>query len=110
MSVFAEGLLGEWQAARYLKRQGLRILRARYRAPHGEIDLIAWDVDTLCFIEVKLRPRGRLGEGVAAVGADKRRRIRLAAAHYLLAHPAPQVRYDIVEITAAGIRHLKNAF
>ena len=110
MSVFAEGLLGEWQAARYLKRRGMRILRARYRAPHGEIDLIARDGDTLCFIEVKARPQGRLGDGAAAVTADKRRRVRLAAAHYLATHPAERVRYDIVEITAAGVRHLKNAF
>lgn len=110
MSIFSEGLLGEWQAARYLKRQGMRILRTRYRAPHGEIDLIARDRETLCFIEVKARPEGRLGDGVAAVTADKRRRVRLAAAQYLAAHPAQQVRYDIVEITAAGVRHLKNAF
>lgn len=88
----------------------MRILRARYRAPHGEIDLIVQDGDTLCFIEVKARLEGRLGDGVAAVTADKRRRVRLAAAQYLAAHPAQQVRYDIVEITAAGVRHLKNAF
>ena len=34
------GLLGEWRAARYLKRRGYQILEKRYRAGHNEIDLI----------------------------------------------------------------------
>ena len=37
-------------------------------------------------------------------------RVEELTAQYLAAHPAQQVRYDIVEITAAGVRHLKNAF
>lgn len=110
MSVFAEGLLGEWQAARYLRKQGIKILRTRYRGTHGEIDLIARDGDTLCFVEVKARPAGHLGDGIAAVNTVKRRRIRSAAQQYLAEHPAFNVRYDVVEITAAGIRYLKNAF
>ena len=104
------GWLGEWQAARYLKRRGMRILARRFRASHGEIDLIARDGETLVFVEVKTRPRGGINDGLRAVNADKRRHLRSAAAAYLTAHPAASVRFDVIEITAAGLRHIKNAF
>ena len=107
---YLTGLIGEWQAARYLKRRGMRILEKRYRAAHGEIDLIAKDQDTLVFIEVKSRPRGKMGEGAQAVNREKRRHLRFAAGQYLQSHPAHAVRFDVIEITAAGLRHLKNAF
>ena len=107
---FSAGLLGEWQAARYLKRQGMRILEKRFRTAHGEIDLIARDGETLVFIEVKSRPRGKMGEGVQAVNREKRGHLRYAAEIYLKNQPAVPVRFDVVEITASGLRHLKNAF
>ena len=104
------GLLGEWRAARYLKRQGMRILKRRYRAGRNEIDLIARDGDALVFVEVKARPRGRLLDGARAVDQAKRDHLRQAAQIYLSAHPAGRVRFDVMEISAAGVRHIKNAF
>ena len=110
MTAFSEGLLGEWRARAYLRRQGMAVLAQRYRAPHGEIDLIARDQQAIVFVEVKARPRGTMGVGLTAVGAEKRRRLRAAAQHYLLSHPAENVRFDVIEISAAGLRHIKNAF
>ena len=104
------GLLGEWQAARYLKRQGMRILEKRYRAGHGEIDLIARDSGALVYIEVKARPHGRLTEGARAVNLEKQRHLRSAAQVYLSSHRARNVRFDVIEISAAGVRHIRNAF
>lgn len=108
-SSFLSGLFGEGQAARYLKKQGMRILDRRYRTAHGEIDLIARDGDTLVFVEVKNRPRGTIGEGAAAVNRDKKRHLRYAAKAYLSENPCERVRFDVVEITAAGIRHIPGA-
>src|SRR5947209_6203352 len=71
---------GERAAARYLRRQGLRVLVRGYRTRCGEIDLIARDGDTLVFVEVKARQRGVPAE---AVTAEKQRRITLAALHFL---------------------------
>ena len=110
MNAYWIGLKGEWQAARYLKKRGMRIEGRRYRARHGEIDLIAREGDTLVFIEVKTRQNGRMGEGVQAVTRDKRARLLAAARQYLQSHPAPQVRFDVIEITSSGLRHLENAF
>lgn len=104
------GLLGEWRAARYLKRLGYRIIKLRYRTHHGEIDLIARDGDTLVMVEVKARPAGQMGDGVRAVDLQKQKHLRFAAQQYLLGRNAQSVRFDVVEISAAGIRHIKNAF
>ena len=109
--VYWTGLRGEMQAARYLRRQGMRVLARRYRTPHGEIDLIARDGEYLVFVEVKTRPRGVIGEGAQAVGADKRRHLAFAAQYYMKTHGlTDKARFDVIEITASGLRHLKNAF
>ena len=110
MNGYKTGLRGEGRAALYLQLHGMRILERRFRVPHGEIDLIARDGDCTVFVEVKARPRGEAGDGLAAVNAEKRRRLRYAANAYLAVHPAVQVRFDVIEITAVGLRHIKNAF
>ncbi len=110
MNVQKIGLLGELRAAAYLKRQGMRILEKRWRAAHGEIDLIALDGNTLVFVEVKTRPHGRLDSGLKAVNAEKRSHIRYAAREYLRVRGQQAHRFDVIEISAAGIRHIKNAF
>ena len=76
------------------------------------MDLIARDGETLVFAEVKYRPSGRPGEGMEAVNGDKRRRLRAAARVYMSAHGGEgvPVRFDVVEITRAGARHVKDAF
>ena len=50
MNAYSIGVLYELKAARYLRRQGCRVIARRYRAADGEIDLIARDGDTLAFI------------------------------------------------------------
>ena len=110
MSIFETGLLGEMRAAAYLRKQGMRIIASRYRTPHGEIDLIAREGDTLVFVEGKPRLKGKIGEGERAVNVQKRGHIRYAAQYYLLSHPENNVRFDLVEISAAGLRHRKGAF
>lgn len=96
------GLLGELLAAEYLSRQGLRILKTRFRTVHGEIDIIARDRDVLCFIEVKYRPEGRLGSGLDSITRDKRIKLKNAVRVYLSAKPAPY-RIGCLEITRAGV-------
>ncbi len=110
MNIQKTGWLGEARAAAFLRRQGMRILARRYRTAHGEIDLIAREETAIVFIEVKTRPRGRLDSGLTAVNAEKRGHIRYAAREYLRAHGQAEFRFDVIEISAAGLRHIKNAF
>lgn len=104
------GLIGEWKAENYLKKQGMRIEARRFRFGAGEIDLIVRDGSTLCFVEVKYRPKGKPGDGMVAVDGIKRERIRKAAVGYLKGRKEQKIRFDVLEITVAGILYLKNAF
>lgn len=106
---------GEREAARALRRQGLRIIVRGYRTPRGEIDLIARDRDTLVFVEVKTRRQGTPAE---AVTAEKQRRLTLAALQFLKEHRLldQRCRFDVVAIVwpedrrAPAIEHIRNAF
>jgi putative endonuclease len=108
---YDKGLAGESRAVQYLQKQGMELVRKRYRASGGEIDLIMRDGDTLVCVEVKLRNTGASGEGLMAVTAQKRRRIVKTALYYLAEHDHNgPVRFDVVEETANGLQHIKDAF
>ena len=51
------GLRGELEALLHLRELGYVVVARRWKTPklRGDIDLIAWDGDCLCFIEVKTR-------------------------------------------------------
>ncbi len=106
---------GERAAARYLRRQGMRILLRGYRTSQGEIDLIARDGPSLVFVEVKAR---RQGEPAEAVHEAKQRRLTLAALHFLKTHGLLEQpsRFDVVAIVwpddrrSPAIEHFRNAF
>ncbi len=106
---------GEREAARWLRRQGLRILVRGYRTPRGEIDLIAREGDTIVFIEVKTR---RQGEPAEAVTLEKQQRISLAALQFLKQHRLleERSRFDVVALVwpdanrPPAVEHIRNAF
>ena len=75
----AAGGEAESQAARFLERQGLRIVTRNYRTRQGEIDLVAQDGDVLVFVEVRLRSGGYFGGAAASVTPRKQSRIIAAA-------------------------------
>jgi putative endonuclease len=106
---------GEREAARWLRRQGFRILVRGYRTPRGEIDLIAREGDTVVFIEVKTR---RQGEPAEAVTPEKQQRLSLAALQFLKQHRLldERSRFDVVALVwpdahhPPAIEHIRNAF
>lgn len=105
---YSSGLLGEQMACDYLLQCGMTVLETRFRARDGEIDIVARDGITLCFVEVKYRPRARLSEGLPSVNDDKRRRMRHAGHAYLQKNEWHRsYRFDIIEITRAGVRYVK---
>lgn len=94
------GRAGEEQAVRYLKSLGCVILERNFRCRYGEIDIIAMDGDTLCFVEVKTRRRTDYGLPCQAVDARKEMHIRRCAYVYTETHTLAysSMRIDIVEI------------
>jgi putative endonuclease len=68
------GKRGEEDAYFYLRRRGYVMVARNFRTvrQHGEIDLIGWDKDVLCFIEVKTRTTHDVKPATAAVDRKKR--------------------------------------
>jgi putative endonuclease len=104
------GRRGEELAAAYLERAGIRIVAANFVVPVGrnrvgavinvEIDLVAYDGETLCFIEVKSRMSDWFAPPEANVDRRKQRQIARAARAYrrmfdLVSEP---YRYDVVTV------------
>src|ERR1700756_1212479 len=100
------GRRGEEDAYFYLRRRGYVMVARNFRTArhHGEIDLIGWENDVLCFIEVKTRPPRDVKPAAAAVDREKRRAIRRVIGDYLRSLPerhfpeAPQWRFDVVTV------------
>ena len=94
------GQSGEKKAARYLKKKGFSIIQSNYRTPFGEIDIIAKDKDTLCFIEVKTRSPNTKGLPRQAVNPAKQQKIIHSAAAYLKENDLPdqRCRFDVMEV------------
>jgi putative endonuclease len=99
------GVRGEEDASFQLRRMGYVIVARNFRSPrcHGEIDLIAWEGDVLCFIEVKTRTSHQVKTAEAAVDRHKRREVAEMAREYLKRSPLQcQWRFDIVSVYYDG--------
>jgi putative endonuclease len=94
------GRWGEEEAARFLRRRGMRILERNFRCPVGEIDIIARHGKILAFVEVKTRRGTGFGLPQEAVGQVKQRQILRAAQWYLgNGHGRGlQPRFDVVAV------------
>ena len=111
------GRRGEDLAHRFLRRQGLTIVARNYRprSGNGELDIVAWERETLVFVEVKARSSVDFGSPDRAVGFDKEKDLRRAAADYLRRAGAAweQARFDIVNVILTDppeIQWLRDAF
>ena len=104
------GDLGESYAAAYLDQLGYRLVAANFTLPVGrnlrgaiikaEIDLIAYDGDTLCFVEVKTRSSDWFAPPQVNVDKRKRRQITRAARVYrqMLGIQNEPHRFDVVTV------------
>ncbi len=95
------GRRGEEDAYFHLRRLGYVMVAQNFRSPRrrGEIDLIGWDKDVLCFIEVKTRTTRDVKPAEAAVDRAKRRELAAVAHEYLRSlPPSCQCRFDVVSV------------
>jgi putative endonuclease len=102
------GRRGEEAAYFYLRRRGYIMVARNFRTArhHGEIDLIGWDKDVLCFMEVKTRTTRDVKPATAAVDRKKRHDIRVVIRDYLRTFPElPQWRFDVVAVYYEGRKH-----
>jgi len=98
----ATGRRGERAAYFYLRRKGFVVVARRWRSGivRGDLDLIVWEGETLCFVEVKTRTTRAVATAEASVDEDKQRNLRRIARHYLRQLPSADVpaRFDILSI------------
>lgn len=110
------GIRGENAARDLLLKNGYKILERNYRSGLGEIDIIARDKGTLCFVEVKTRRSDRCGLPQEALIKSKQRQIAKSALVYLKENKFldKKARFDVVWVACAnGIAQanlIKNAF
>lgn len=100
------GRRGEEDAYFFLRKRGYVMVARNYRtARHpGEVDLIGWDKDVLCFIEVKTRTTRDVKPAEASVDRKKRRDLRAVIRDYLRTLPRKQYsepppwRFDVISV------------
>src|ERR1035438_7544709 len=95
------GSRGEEAAYFYLRQRGYTIIARNYRSPNhrGELDLVGWERDVLCFIEVKTRTTRDFQPAEAAVDRDKQRELSLVARDFLRHMPdACEWRFDVLAV------------
>jgi putative endonuclease len=115
------GATGEQLAADHLVRRGLTILDRNFRNRWGELDIVAWDGETLVFCEVKTRQStAARADPLESVRHGKRTQVRRMAAQWLVQRRerphAQELRFDAIGVTLdpAGrllrLDHLEGAF
>jgi putative endonuclease len=112
------GLKGEEEAYFYLRRRGYVIIARNYRGTNsrGELDLVGWEGETLCFVEVKTRTAHDVKPAEAAVDEVKQRDLCRVAREFLRRiKDNPPFRFDVVSVylepaQPPQIELFKNAF
>lgn len=100
----ARGRLGEDDAVRWLAAHGFEIVERNVVNHGGEIDVVAKEGETLCFIEIKARDGKLYGPAIAAVTPGKQRRLSRAASLYIAIrslHRLP-ARFDVLGLDREG--------
>lgn len=100
-------------AVAFLLENNYEIICRNFTCKSGEIDIIAKDGKTLCFIEVKYRKNSRYGYAVESINIKKQQKIYRCANLYLMKNNMDfysNYRFDVVAIQGENIEIIKNAF
>ena len=112
-----KGILAEQIAADWLSTNQLKLIARNYHCKWGEIDIVALEHNTLCFIEVRYRQSASHGLPAETVTYKKQQRLIRSAQSYLQQHhkfSGLDARFDIFslagDINNPKIDWVKNAF
>lgn len=97
------GVSAEQDGVAWLRAHGYEVVERNVSSRYGELDVVARDGDTLCFVEIKARASDRLGSPLEAVTPAKQRRLTRCAEAYLMHndHDGP-CRFDVLGMLAEG--------
>lgn len=94
------GSYGEDIACDFLIKEGYKILQRNFYCTIGEIDIIAFHNNILCFIEVKTRFSTKYGYPVEAITKYKSLKLKKLAEFYIIKKGLTKhfVRFDALEV------------
>ena len=121
------GDIGEATAAKFLKKNGYKVIERNLHISHNELDIVAIHKKqrVIAFVEVKSRTvdddlYSRFGTPASAVSKEKQARTIEAARAFLLKntkYASLQPRLDVIEVylkkeslEILNINHIENAF
>ena len=115
------GERGEDLASFHLRERGYTIVARRWHSARlrGDLDLVAWDGDTLVVFEIKTRTARDLAAAESAVDNAKQKTLRRMALAYRRRLPEPwrdlvPIRFDVLSVydlpTGPEFEHIANAF
>jgi putative endonuclease len=113
MTSYERGLASEHLACRFLRTQGYKCLKHRYRCPVGEIDLLMAEDCSLVLVEVKCRTSYQ--SACQTIAPRQQQRILAASQHFRAQFPEldqrwPNTRVDAVFMDPKTLYHLPNAW
>ncbi len=112
------GTRSERRAARYLRKQGMRIIARNWSTPLGELDLVAVEGRCVVFVEVRSTAGEDPERPAASVDLAKQRRLTRMALQFLQAKRLLdcEARFDVLAISWPAdkrepvIEHFRSAF
>ena len=110
------GKRGEDAAVHYIEKKGYRIVERNFTCKVGEVDIVALDGKTLCFIEVKTLSSSTYGPPEIAVTVHKQRQLSKVALAYLDQNHLQDIeaRFDVIGVTLSPgdkrVELIKDAF
>ncbi|MCL2799100.1 MAG: YraN family protein [Endomicrobia bacterium] len=101
----------EKEAAKFLIKNGYKIIETNFNTKYGEIDIVAKHKDYLVFIEVKYRKSSDILSPQEAVTFQKQQKIIKSAIVYLKQNRIKSdIKFDVVAINDNEITLIKSAF
>jgi putative endonuclease len=101
-------------------RLGYEVIARNHRTRFGELDVVAFDGETLVFCEVKTRRAGPSASPWDALGPGKRRQVRTMAAAWLAETTdrpySAELRFDAIGVVfdargkLVALDHVQDAF
>jgi putative endonuclease len=96
------GQIGEELAAKFLRRNGFKILKKNYKTRLGEIDILASEKNDIVVVEVKTKSTNSFGQGYEMVNYFKKNKLLMLARDLQKEYSGKTVRIDVISIDLAG--------
>ena len=108
------GKWGEEIAVEHLSQRSYEIIARNIRTPHGEIDIVACQMDITVFVEVKTRTSNKMGLPEESITPRKRQHIISAAEQYVAKNEVDHWQIDVIAVEGKPgftptITHFENA-